>query len=147
MSSQAQAPRPPLLWQRLSAWWRSFNPAYPASNAALRRRSLFQKYFLVLFAAVVVPLLANGISEAWFGYHDQRGMLDARLRIEASAAANRIQGFLDGIRDQMGWTAQLAWTKDNVEAHRLDAVRLLRQVPAIVDDLAVVPAGAETDEE
>lgn len=31
------------------------------------RRPLFQKYFIVLFAAVVVPLLANGASEAISG--------------------------------------------------------------------------------
>ena len=39
----------------------------PASSARARR-PLFRKYFLVLFAAVVVPLIASGASEAWFGY-------------------------------------------------------------------------------
>jgi len=34
------------------------------------RGSLFRKYFFVLFAAAVVPLLAAGVSEAWFGYRD-----------------------------------------------------------------------------
>jgi adenylate cyclase len=38
----------------------------PASSARARR-PLFRKYFLVLFAAVVVPLIASGASEAWFG--------------------------------------------------------------------------------
>ena len=59
------------------------------------RRSIFAKYVLVLFAAVVVPLSINGASEAWFGYRDQRILLDARLRVEASAAASKIQSFLD----------------------------------------------------
>jgi hypothetical protein len=54
------------------------------------RRSLFQKYFVVLFIVVVVPLLANGISDAWFGYRDQRAMLNALLRTEAASAAGRI---------------------------------------------------------
>ena len=40
--------------------------------AARPRRPLFQKYFAALVAAVVVPLLVNGVSEAWFGYRDQR---------------------------------------------------------------------------
>ena len=53
------------------------------------RRPLFQKYFAVLFAAVVVPLLASGASEAWFGYLDQRHTLDLRLRAEAESAAAR----------------------------------------------------------
>jgi hypothetical protein len=30
-----------------------------------RLRGLFQKYFFMLFLAVVVPLATNGISEAW----------------------------------------------------------------------------------
>lgn len=63
------------------------------------RRPLFRKYFLALFVAMVVPLLANGAIEAMFGYRDQRAMLDALLRTEASSAATRIGGFLDGITD------------------------------------------------
>ena len=43
------------------------------------RRPLFYKYFVALFVAVVVPLIANGASEAWFGFRDQRSMLSARL--------------------------------------------------------------------
>ena len=107
------------------------------------RRPLLRKYFLTLFAAVVVPLLLNGASEAWFGYQDQRALLDSSLRVEASAAAGRIQGFLDGIRDQMGWVVQLPWTEGNVEDRRIDALRLLRQVPAIVDVALVDGAGIE----
>ncbi len=61
------------------------------------RRSLFQKYFVVLFIAVGVPLLVTGISDAWFGYRDQRAMLNALLRTEAASAAARIESFLDGI--------------------------------------------------
>jgi hypothetical protein len=47
--------------------------------AARPRRLLFHKYFTALFVAVVVPLLANGASEAWFGYRDQREVLSQRL--------------------------------------------------------------------
>ena len=124
--------------------WRAFSkaPDAAASNTVLPRRSLFKKYFLALFAAVVVPLFASGLSEAWFGYQDQRTMLDMRLRIEASAAAGKIQGFLDGIRDQMSWAVQLAWA-DNLESHRVDALRLLRQAPAIVEVALIDGAGIE----
>src|SRR3954470_24914732 len=54
------------------------------------RRSLFQKYFTVLFIAVVVPLLVTSIADAWFGYRDQRAMLDTLLRAEAASGADRI---------------------------------------------------------
>ena len=64
----------------------------PVSRRVRRRRSLFQKYFLVLFLAVVIPLAVNGATEAWFGYRDQRARLDQLLGVEARSAASRIQG-------------------------------------------------------
>lgn len=96
------------------------------------RRSLFRKYFLALFAAVVVPLMANGAGEAWFGYRDQRDLLDRLLRVEADNAAATIEGFLSGIRDQLGWAVQQPWTAEGEDQHRLTALGLLRQVPAIM---------------
>src|SRR5580700_1559679 len=104
-----------------------------ASTTPRPRRPLFQKYFLVLFAAVVVPLLANGASEAWFGYRDQQASLGQRLHVEAVSAAGKIRGFLDDITDQLQWTVQLPWTTGSEDQHRLDVLRLMRQVPAIVE--------------
>ncbi len=118
-------------------------PAPAAVDAARVRRPLFRKYFLALFAAVVIPLLASGAIEAWFGYRDQRVLLDQRLRLEAQAAASKIQDFLDGIRDQMQWAVQLPWTDGGDERHRFDALRVLRQVPAIVDLALVDGTGKE----
>jgi adenylate cyclase len=107
------------------------------------RRPLFYKYFLALFVAVVVPLLANGASEAWFGYRDQRAMLSARLRAEAISAAWKISDFLDDITDQLQWTVQLPWRDGVDERHRFDVLRLMRQVPAVVGVTLVDGTGAE----
>jgi adenylate cyclase len=109
----------------------------------LRFRGLFRKYFLVLFLAVVIPLAANGISDAWFGYRDQRARLDQLLGVEARSAAARIQGFIDGITNQLGWLVQLPWTEEPDERRRIDALRLLRQVPAIVSLTLVDGSGRE----
>jgi class 3 adenylate cyclase len=113
------------------------------SGRRFRFRGLFQKYFLVLFLAVVVPLAANGISEAWFGYRDQRARLDQLLGVEAQSAASKIQGFLNEITNQLGWLVQLPWTEEPDERRRIDALRLLRQVPAIVSLTLVDEAGRE----
>ena len=107
------------------------------------RRPLFQKYFAALVAAVVVPLLVNGVSEAWFGYRDQRLLLSQRLHAEANAAAGKIQAFLDDITDQLQWTVQLPWTLENDERHRFDVLRLLRQVPAVSEIMLVDGSGVE----
>jgi adenylate cyclase len=107
------------------------------------RTSLFKKYFRALFAAVVVPLLIAGGSEAWFGYHDQRARLNDLLDAEARLAAVKIQDFIDGIRQQLGWTVQLPWSENIDDRHRLDALRLLRQIPAVESLSLVDAAGRE----
>jgi len=116
----------------------------PDTRAATRpRRPLFQKYFAALFVAVVVPLLANGASEGWFGYRDQRVFLSQRLHSEATSAAGKIQGFLDDITDQLQWTVQLPWRDGMDERHRFDVLRLLRQVPAVLEITLVDGNGTE----
>jgi class 3 adenylate cyclase len=111
--------------------------------AARLRRPLFQKVFAALFAAVVLPLLASGASEAWFGYLDQRQTLDSRLRAEADSSAARIQEFLDGIPSQMNWTVQAPWGEGLDDRHRIDMFRLMRQTPAIVEAILVDGDGGE----
>jgi len=107
------------------------------------RRPLFWKYFVALFAAVTAPMLAYGGSEAWFGYKNHRAVLDQRLQIEARAAAGRIDDFLHGVTEQMAWTVQRNWTPDDNERHRFDALRLLRQTPAIAEIRLVDGLGFE----
>jgi adenylate cyclase len=109
----------------------------------LRFRGLFQKYFLVLFLAVVISLAANGVTEAWFGYRDQRARLGQLLGVEARSAAFRIQGFIEGITNQLGWLVQLPWSEEPDERRQIDALRLLRQVPAIVSLTLVDGTGRE----
>jgi hypothetical protein len=107
------------------------------------RRSLFLKYFLTLFAAVAVPLLVGAISEAWFGYRDQRLYLNELLQVQARSAADRIRSFMDEIRDQIGWVVQFPWTEGPDSTHKIDAERLLQQVPAIVSITLVDQTGTE----
>ena len=106
-------------------------PRLKQMQSSRPRRSLFFKYFITLFVAVVVPLALGAVSETWFGYRDQRRTLSELLQTESRSAAGRIQTFIEGIRDQLGWVVQLPWTEVDEERHRIDALRLLRQVPAI----------------
>jgi class 3 adenylate cyclase len=119
------------------------NPDRFISPATRSRRSLFLRYFYTLFVAVVTPLLLGTISEAWFGYRDQRGQLNGLLQAETRAAAAGIQTFIDGIRDQIGWVVQFPWTDGEDDTHKIDAERLLQQVPAIVSITLVDQTGTE----
>jgi len=107
------------------------------------RRSLFMKYFVTLFVAVVTPLMLGSATEAWFAFRDNRFDLNELLQVEARSAADRIQAFTDGIRDQLGWVVQFPWTLGEDERRRIDGLRLLQQVPAIVSLSLVDPTGIE----
>lgn len=109
----------------------------------LRLDGLFGKYLLVLFLAVALPLAASGCVEAWFGYRDQRARLDDMLALRARTAADNIQAFLDGLTSDLGWMVQLPWTDEPDERRRSDALRVLRQAPAIVQLTLVDGMGRE----
>ncbi|UPT84583.1 HAMP domain-containing protein [Bradyrhizobium barranii subsp. apii] len=97
-----------------------------------RFRGLFHKYLFALFVAVAIPLAFNGVIEAWFGYRDQRARLDQWLSLQSASAAAEIHDFIHGITSQLGWLVQLPWSDEFDERRRTDALRLLRQAPAIV---------------
>ena len=108
------------------------------------RRSLFFKYFLTLFVAVVLPLALGAAGEAWFGYRDQSRHLSELLQLQSRSAAERIDAFADEIGDQLGWAVQFPWAADgNDSRHKIDALRLLQQVPAILSIVLVDQTGTE----
>src|SRR5436190_17914807 len=104
---------------------------------------LFTKY-VVLFAAVVcVALLTNGLSEIWFFYQEHKTSLIRIQREQAEAASAKISQFVQEIESQLGWTTQLPWSAGSIEQRRFDALRLLRQVPAITELAQLDASGKE----
>jgi adenylate cyclase len=61
----------------------------------------------------------------------------------SALGGGKIQGFLDDITDQLQWTVQLPWRDGMDERHRFDVLRLLRQVPAVVEVTLVDGKGIE----
>jgi signal transduction histidine kinase len=110
----------------------SVSPAQSVAPTRARSR-LFAKY-VGLFAAVVsIALLANGIFDVWFYYREHKNALVRIQREQAEAASAKIGQFITEIESQLGWTTQLPWSTGTVEQRRFDALRLLRQVPAITE--------------
>jgi two-component system, NtrC family, sensor kinase len=70
-------------------------------------------------------------------------LVDRILRMQAEAIAAKIDQFVEQIERQMGWMTQLPWSTTAIDAWRFDAVRLLRQVPAITDIGQLDSAGRE----
>ena len=107
-------------------------PAAPAQPRNVRSR-LFLKYAGLFVAVVCVALITNGIFEIYVSYREHRETLIQIQHEQAEAAAAKIGEFVKEIESQVGWTTQLPWSAETLEQRRFDALRLLRQVPAITE--------------
>src|SRR3954469_25667779 len=106
-------------------------PTSSAARSVVMRSRLFRKYVALFVAVVCVALLTNGLSEMWFYYRDHKASLIHIQREQAEAAAGKIGYFVKEIEGHLGRTNQMALTPSTLEERQFDALRLLRQVPAI----------------
>ena len=121
---------------------RSRRAAAARSGTKIRSR-LFTKYVALFVAVVGVALLSNGIFEVFFYYREHKASLIRIQHEQAEAAAAKIGQFIKEIESQLGWTTQLPWSAGSIEQRRFDALRLLRQVPAITELAQVDSTGKE----
>jgi signal transduction histidine kinase len=112
------------------------------SGTKIRNR-LFTKYVALFVAVVAIALLSNGIFEVFFYYREHKAALIRIQHEQAEAAAAKIGQFIKEIESQLGWTTQLPWSAGSIEQRRFDALRLLRQVPAITELAQVDSTGKE----
>ncbi|MFL6820671.1 MAG: ATP-binding protein [Bradyrhizobium sp.] len=117
------------------------SPAAPSGSKT--RSRLFTKYVALFVAVVGVALLSNGIFEVFFYYREHKSSLIRIQHEQAEAAAAKISQFVKEIESQLGWTTQLPWSASSLENRRFDALRLLRQVPAITELAQVDSTGKE----
>jgi two-component system NtrC family sensor kinase len=116
----------------------------PSAAPVLKtRRRLFTKYVALFVAVVCVALLSNGIFDVFFYYQEHKTSLVRIQREQAEAAAAKISQFVKEIESQLGWTTQLPWSAGSIEQRRFDALRLLRQVPAITELAQLDASGKE----
>jgi signal transduction histidine kinase len=127
---------------RVSATARPITSSSLLPNLDVRAR-LFRKYVALFVTTVCVVLLANGLLDIWFSYQDHKAYLIRIQREQAEAAASKIGQFVKEIEAQLGWTVQSLWTASSIEQRRIDAMRLLRLVPAITELVQLDSAGRE----
>ena len=117
-------------------------PVEAPSGTKIRSR-LFTKYVALFVAVVGVALLSNGIFEVFFYYREHKAALIRIQHEQAEAAAAKIGQFIKEIESQLGWTTQLPWSASSLENRRFDALRLLKQVPAITELAQLDSTGKE----
>jgi signal transduction histidine kinase len=119
-------------------------PAAEAGSTGTKIRSrLFTKYVALFVAVVAIALLLNGIFEVFFYYREHKASLIRIQHEQAEAAAAKISQFVKEIESQLGWTTQLPWSANSLENRKFDALRLLRQVPAVTEIAQIDPRGKE----
>jgi signal transduction histidine kinase len=112
-------------------------------GASIMRSRLFFKYTFLFVTVVVLALVASGGFEVRFSYQEHKNSLISIQEQQAAAAADKIEEFITQIESQVGWTTQLPWTDGTLDQRRFDALRLLRQVPAITELAQIDAAGRE----
>jgi class 3 adenylate cyclase len=109
------------------------------------RLSLGQKYGLVMAALAAALLFVASIVQTWFTYRDTERTLLAIEQQTAAGAAFAIDGFLDRIVTQLGWTTFTPATAPGttLAQREADLHELLLREPAIMDARFLDAGGRE----
>ena len=99
------------------------------------RWRLVNKYAGFIIVLVSAALIVSGCLSLYFSYRENQDHLVSLQQEKALAAAGRIEQYILGIEDQLGWTAmpQVAAPGNRIEQRRYEYLKLLRQVPAITE--------------
>lgn len=105
------------------------------SGTSTRRGRLFRKYAVLLTTLVGAIVLFGGALEGYLSYRDHLAYLAVIQQKNATIAATKIADFIGEIEHLMIATVRAPRASDIIapEQRRSDFVRLLRQVPAILE--------------
>jgi len=82
-------------------------------------------------------IIALGFATAWpiaaHGQQDARALRSQILLMQAECIADKLAEFIKQVQSQVDWTTQLPPTGGSIEQRQFDALRLLRQAPAITE--------------
>ncbi len=104
---------------------------------------LFLKYVAMFVAVVILALAINGASDIWFSYHEQQALLVRIQREQVKSAADKISQFLNETMTGLSWETQLSWSDTTLNDWKFDAVRVMRQVPALTEIVQLDATGRE----
>ncbi len=106
---------------------------------------LFRKYVVLIMALVSGALVISAGIELYAAYRESTAALGRFQREKAINAAVRIEQFVNGIAQQIGWTNETQWGSRAVapSERRFEYLRLLRQAPAITELTRLDASGHE----
>ncbi|MEP7098840.1 MAG: GAF domain-containing protein, partial [Dokdonella sp.] len=109
----------------------------------ISRGRLFRKYLVLILSLVTIALLASGGISIYFTYQETRTALANLQNEKALAAASRIEQYIHQIEQQLVYAALPQLDPSDVEARRVEFLKLLRQAPEVTDIAQIGPDGRE----
>src|SRR5262245_27484617 len=99
------------------------------------RGRLFHKYAAVLILLVGGVLFASSVVNLYFSYQETKAALVRLERQQALSAASRVEQFVRGIEQQVRAAMEVPFSDAGMvrEQREIDFLRLLRDVPAIIE--------------
>jgi signal transduction histidine kinase len=109
------------------------------------KRSLFRRYAGVIMLLVGAALLAGGVAELVLNYRESRSHIDRVQRLQAQAAASRIEQYLKQGERLVGEMSTLPWVSGqlNTRDRRDEYYRLMKLAPSISEMRAIDANGKE----
>jgi signal transduction histidine kinase/HAMP domain-containing protein len=92
---------------------------------------------------VSAALITSGLVELYFTYQENKAALLSLQREKATAAASRIESYIQEIERQLGWMRLPQVGPQTPEQRRIEYLKLLRLVPAITDVVLLDATGRE----
>jgi signal transduction histidine kinase/uncharacterized protein YdeI (YjbR/CyaY-like superfamily) len=116
--------------------------AAPSVQGAHRGR-LFRKYLLLILSLVTIVLLASSGINLYFSYRENRAALSNLQHEKAIGAASRIEQYIRQVSQQLAYASLPQLDAADVEARRIEFLKLLRQAPEVTDIAQLDGAGRE----
>lgn len=105
--------------------------------------SLFRKYAVYFIVLVSAALIVSGLVGLYFTYQENKAALLNLQREKATAAASRIEAYIQDVERQLGWVRLSQAGSTASEERRTEYRKLLRLVPAITDVIVLDKTGRE----
>jgi GAF domain-containing protein/HAMP domain-containing protein len=118
-------------------------PASPPGATQPHRGRLFRKYLLLILSLVTAALLAASGIGLYFSYQEHRSALASLQNEKAVAAASRIEQYMRQVSQQVVFASLPQLDAADLEARRLEFLKLLRQAPEVTDIVQLDEAGRE----
>ena len=114
-----------------------------AAGTTPPRRKLLLKYTAFVFFAAAAVLVASWIAASWIAWREQRQLVSDAQVLRVRMASERIRHFLQDTEGRLRFLVSAPWLARDDEDRRIDAIRVMRDAPAVSELTLIDASGRE----